>query len=46
MIDHLVYASDDLPGASATVTDLLGTAPTPGGRHVGHGTYNALLGLG
>jgi len=46
MIDHLVYASDDLPSASAAVADLLGVAPTPGGRHVGHGTYNELLGLG
>jgi Glyoxalase-like domain len=46
MIDHLVYASNDLPGASATVAQLLGTAPTPGGRHVGHGTHNELLSLG
>jgi Glyoxalase-like domain len=46
MIDHLVYASDDLPSASATVADLLGVAPTPGGHHVGHGTYNELLALG
>jgi hypothetical protein len=46
MIDHLVFASDDLPSASAAVADLLGVAPTPGGRHVGHGTYNELLGLG
>ena len=46
MIDHLVYASDDLPRASAAVADLLGVAPTPGGHHVGHGTYNELLGLG
>jgi hypothetical protein len=46
MIDHLVFASDDLPRASATIADLLGVAPTPGGHHVGHGTYNELLGLG
>ncbi|MEO8267661.1 MAG: VOC family protein [Ilumatobacteraceae bacterium] len=46
MIDHLVYASNDLPSASATVAELLGFAPTPGGNHVGKGTYNELLSLG
>ncbi len=46
MIDHLVYASDDLPSASAAVERLLGFAPTPGGHHVGKGTYNELLSLG
>jgi Glyoxalase-like domain len=46
MLDHLVYASDDLPSAAAAVTDLLGVSPTPGGHHVGHGTYNELLSLG
>jgi hypothetical protein len=46
MIDHLVYASADLPSASARIADLLGAAPTPGGSHVGHGTYNELLSLG
>jgi hypothetical protein len=46
MIDHIVYASNDLPAASATVTQLLGVSPTPGGHHVGHGTYNELLSLG
>ena len=46
MIDHLVYASHDLPSAAATVSDLLGAAPTPGGHHIGHGTYNELLALG
>jgi hypothetical protein len=46
MIDHLVFASNDLPSASATVVTLLGVAPTPGGHHVGKGTYNELLSLG
>ncbi|MEY2399994.1 MAG: hypothetical protein QOJ08_105, partial [Ilumatobacteraceae bacterium] len=46
MIDHLVYASNDLPSASVAVAELLGIAPTPGGHHVGHGTYNELLALG
>ena len=46
MIDHLVYASADLPSASARIAELLGATPTPGGSHVGHGTYNELLSLG
>jgi hypothetical protein len=46
MIDHLVYASNDLPQASRSIADLLGVAPTPGGSHVGRGTYNELLSLG
>jgi Glyoxalase-like domain len=46
MIDHLVYASRDLPRASAAIGELLGELPAPGGRHVGHGTYNELLSLG
>ena len=46
VIDHLVYASNDLPGASEAITGLLGEPPTPGGSHVGKGTYNELLSLG
>ena len=46
MIDHLVYASNDLPSASAAVRERLGATPTPGGHHVGKGTYNELLSLG
>lgn len=46
MIDHLVYASADLPSASARIAELLGATPTAGGSHVGHGTYNELLSLG
>lgn len=46
VVDHLVYATADLPGAVAAVTARLGVAPVPGGRHVGRGTRNELLGLG
>ncbi|MEV6560847.1 VOC family protein [Nocardia sp. NPDC051756] len=45
-LDHLVLATPDLPESVATVTRLLGVAPVPGGRHVGRGTRNFLLGLG
>ncbi|GAB2959531.1 VOC family protein [Amycolatopsis acidiphila] len=44
-IDHLVYATPDLPG---TVSALAGQGIelTPGGPHVGRGTRNFLAGLG
>ncbi len=46
VIDHLVYASGDLPSASAWIAELLGATPTPGGSHVGRGTRNELMSLG
>jgi hypothetical protein len=46
MIDHLVYASNDLGSASAHVARVLGATPEPGGSHVGRGTHNDLLSLG
>ena len=45
-IDHLVYATPDLPEAVAEIERRFGVAPTPGGAHVGLGTFNVLLGLG
>jgi hypothetical protein len=45
MIDHLVYGAADLALASAHIAELLGVNPTPGGSHVGRGTYNELLSL-
>jgi hypothetical protein len=46
MIDHLVFASNDLPTASAHIAAVLGVTPQPGGSHIGRGTYNELLSLG
>lgn len=45
-IDHLVYATPDLQSAVAEIETRFGVAPTPGGAHLGLGTFNALLGLG
>lgn len=45
-LDHLVLATPNLPAAVAAVTRRIGIAPVEGGRHVGIGTRNYLLGLG
>lgn len=45
-IDHLVYAVPDLAAAVIDLEARFGVAPSPGGAHVGLGTFNALLGLG
>lgn len=45
-IDHLVYAVPDLAEAVLDIESRFGVAPSPGGAHVGLGTFNALLGLG
>lgn len=46
MLDHLVYAAPDLDALVADFTDRTGVAPVLGGRHVGRGTRNHLVGLG
>ena len=46
VIDHLVYASNDLPRAALAVAETMGVTLQPGGSHVGRGTYNELLSLG
>jgi hypothetical protein len=45
-LDHLVYAVPDLDAAAAAFTATTGVAPAPGGRHLGRGTRNLLVGLG
>lgn len=45
-IDHLVYATPDLQATVADIEKEFGVAPSPGGAHLGLGTFNALLGLG
>jgi hypothetical protein len=44
--DHLVLATPSLSETVQTVGHLLGIQPAEGGRHVGRGTRNFLLGLG
>ncbi|GAA3415444.1 hypothetical protein GCM10018952_40010 [Streptosporangium vulgare] len=46
LFDHLVYATPDLYATVRELAGLLGAEPVEGGRHVGLGTRNYLLGLG
>lgn len=45
-LDHLVYGVADLADGVRWFTEATGVEPTPGGRHVGFGTANYLVGLG
>ncbi|SEG93347.1 Glyoxalase-like domain-containing protein [Nonomuraea solani] len=45
-LDHLVYATPDLPATVADLEGSLGVRAAPGGRHPGFGTRNHLIGLG
>lgn len=45
-LDHLVYAVPDLAAAVAHFAAETRVEPQPGGRHVGRGTANYLVGLG
>jgi hypothetical protein len=44
-LDHLVYAVPDLAAATRTFAAATGVAPAEGGRHLGRGTRNVLVGF-
>ncbi|TCC07693.1 VOC family protein [Kribbella soli] len=46
MFDHLVLATDDLRKSVAEFAAATGVEPVEGGRHVGRGTRNYLVGFG
>src|SRR5439155_24158845 len=46
VLDHLVYATGEVAATVADLEGKLGVRATPGGRHAGLGTHNALLDLG
>jgi Glyoxalase-like domain len=46
VLDHLVFAAPDLAVAVAHFIELTGVTPVRGGRHLGVGTANYLVGFG
>lgn len=46
VIDHLVYATQDVDRTVEELAGRLGVVAAAGGRHLGYGTRNALLSLG
>src|SRR5688500_4542289 len=45
-IDHLIYAAPELEAAVDDIEGRMGVRAAAGGKHVGIGTHNALIGLG
>jgi Glyoxalase-like domain len=45
-LDHLVYAVPDLDACTRTFAATTGVTPAEGGRHLGRGTRNVLVGFG
>jgi len=45
-MDHLVFAAPDLHEGVRYVEELFGVETSPGGRHLGLGSQNRLIGLG
>ncbi len=45
-LDHIILAGPELEALEALVHERTGVSPVRGGRHLGHGTHNAMLGLG